>query len=176
MKILSISVRWKRKYKMLCIFYYILFPETSMGTQLSDKTEDAWKAYKDAIYELGPYFFQRFTRVYLYFDIIFYLTSLWRKMKKPLKSLHGFTSTVIKERKIYVEQNGVKFGEDVNDDDLYIYKKRRKTAMLDLLIAAQKDGEIDDHGIQEEVDTFMFEVRIVMSLRKYSHKYFHLLA
>lgn len=31
--------------------------------------------------------------------------------------------------------------------------------MLDLLIAANKNGkQIDDDGIREEVDTFMFEV------------------
>lgn len=32
--------------------------------------------------------------------------------------------------------------------------------MLDLLIAANKDGLIDDLGIREEVDTFTFEVNI----------------
>lgn len=32
--------------------------------------------------------------------------------------------------------------------------------MLDLLISAsQQDGKIDDVGIREEVDTFVFEVR-----------------
>lgn len=30
--------------------------------------------------------------------------------------------------------------------------------MLDLLIAEQKEGRIDDQGMQEEVDTFTFEV------------------
>ncbi|KAK0073592.1 hypothetical protein PV326_013263, partial [Microctonus aethiopoides] len=33
----------------------------------------------------------------------------------------------------------------------------KKLAMLDLLIAAKKNGHIDDDGIWEEVDTFMFE-------------------
>lgn len=46
--------------------------------------------------------------------------------------------------------------------------------MLDLLIAASKDNQINDEGIQEEVDTFMFAVRkyhIVCSLfRKVKNK------
>lgn len=37
--------------------------------------------------------------------------------------------------------------------------KRKRMAMLDHLIAAQQNGEkIDDTGIREEVDTFIFEV------------------
>lgn len=32
--------------------------------------------------------------------------------------------------------------------------------MLDILISAQRRNEIDDLGIREEVDTFVFEVRI----------------
>ncbi|KAL4712740.1 hypothetical protein ACJJTC_008037 [Scirpophaga incertulas] len=35
--------------------------------------------------------------------------------------------------------------------------RKKRAAMLDLLIQAEKDGSIDSQGIQEEVDTFMFE-------------------
>ena len=37
---------------------------------------------------------------------------------------------------------------------------KKRLAMLDLLIAAYEEGQIDDLGIQEEVDTFIFEVKI----------------
>lgn len=35
--------------------------------------------------------------------------------------------------------------------------KKRRYAMLDILLAAESDGLIDHEGIREEVDTFMFE-------------------
>ena len=38
----------------------------------------------------------------------------------------------------------------------YMSKKRRY-AMLDTLLAAEANGQIDETGICEEVDTFMFE-------------------
>nr|ADE05575.1 cytochrome P450 4M1 [Manduca sexta] len=131
--------------------------ETAMGTQLNKETTGAGKAYKDAIYELGQILVQRFISFHLYSDIIFFSTSLGRKLKKHLNALHRFTERVISDRKDYLDYFGLNFGDEIVDDDKFIYKKRKKTAMLDLLIAAERDGEIDSQGIQEEVDTFMFE-------------------
>jgi cytochrome P450 family 4 len=35
--------------------------------------------------------------------------------------------------------------------------QKRRFAMLDTLLAAEENNEIDNDGIREEVDTFMFE-------------------
>lgn len=129
-----------------------------MGTQLGDDTTEA-KSYKNAIYDLGSIFYERLVRIYLYVDFLFYLTPWGRKQKKHLKAVHSFTENVIEQRKEYIEKNGINFNEQLDDDDSFVYKKKKKTAMLDLLISAEKDGLIDREGINEEVDTFMFEVR-----------------
>ncbi|KPI94940.1 Cytochrome P450 4C1 [Papilio xuthus] len=58
-------------------------------------------------------------------------------------------------------ENGINLFEAVEgrDDDEYtmMYAKKKRTAMLDLLILAEQEGLIDPIGIEEEVDTFMFE-------------------
>ncbi|XP_075973854.1 cytochrome P450 4C1-like isoform X2 [Anticarsia gemmatalis] len=131
--------------------------ETAMGTQLNKDTTGTAKSYKKALYDIGFLMFSRFVRVYLYPDFIFYLTPWGRQQRKHLKTIHSFTENVIEQRKQYVKKNGVTFDTLVDDNDFYVYKKKKKTAMLDLLISAEKEGLIDKTGIQEEVDTFMFE-------------------
>ncbi|KAJ8735683.1 hypothetical protein PYW07_007303 [Mythimna separata] len=131
--------------------------ETAMGTKLSDYNRSEINAYKDAIYNLGYVFYQRFIKIFYFFDFSFNLTPLSRRQDGYLKTVHGFTKKVIAERTEYINKYGMKILEDAAvDDDTYVYKKK-KTAMLDLLITAKKEGLIDDIGIQEEVDTFMFE-------------------
>lgn len=43
-------------------------------------------------------------------------------------------------------------------DDVYMGMKRRRMAMMDILMEAHRNGQIDYEGICEEVDTFTFEV------------------
>uniref|UniRef100_UPI003AF32C46 cytochrome P450 4C1-like n=1 Tax=Achroia grisella TaxID=688607 RepID=UPI003AF32C46 len=134
--------------------------ETAMGTQLNEISTSKGKSYKDAIYEIGRLITHRFVSVLLYADFMFNLSSFGRKQKKLLNIIHNFTAEIIKDREEYINKNGVQ-SYDVNDnsvfeDDMFLNKKRKKRAMLDSIILAKKDGLIDDAGIQEEVDTFMF--------------------
>ncbi|XP_072937009.1 uncharacterized protein [Epargyreus clarus] len=132
--------------------------ESAMGTQLDDKICGTYKTYKEAIHGIVKVIINRFIKLYLYSDIIFNLTSMSKLQAKYLSVMHNFTDSVIKTRKEAIENNEVQNIEfDADGDNIHYTSKKKKAAMLDLLIAAEKDGSIDKIGIQEEVDTFMFE-------------------
>ncbi|KAL2743402.1 cytochrome P450 4C1-like isoform X2 [Vespula maculifrons] len=92
----------------------------------------------------------------------------WQKTKKTFENIARF---FIKQRKHFHQQTNGKYLqnlEEMDENDVFAkesnntYKNsmsKKKLAMLDLLIAASKDNQINDEGIQEEVDTFMFAVR-----------------
>ncbi|XP_050351919.1 cytochrome P450 4C1-like [Nymphalis io] len=129
--------------------------ETAMGTSLDEK--DIGKKYKNAVHILGKYLFYRGERFWLYPMALFNLSSVGRSQKKLLNLIGSFRDHVIKQRRedgtyknLYTEVMNKK------DDDVVIGEKKRM-AMLDLLIESEKKGQIDIEGINEEVDTFMFE-------------------
>ncbi|XP_073957075.1 uncharacterized protein [Choristoneura fumiferana] len=132
--------------------------ETAMGTQLNKDNIAEGKSYKEAIYQIGSIVTHRFVRIYLIVDFIFNLTSWGKAQKKVLDTIHRFTSKVIRERKeLLRDMDLTSIGEKSDTNDDIFMKRSKKVAMLDLLISAEKDGLIDHAGIQEEVDTFMFE-------------------
>ncbi|CAG4978424.1 unnamed protein product [Parnassius apollo] len=94
-------------------------------------------------------------------DFLFNVSSLGKKQKKSLSVVHNFTRKVINDRKKFITENGINLvnamGDKDNDESEMVYGKKKRTAMLDLLILAEKEGLIDNAGIQEEVDTFMLE-------------------
>ncbi|CAH2050525.1 unnamed protein product, partial [Iphiclides podalirius] len=68
---------------------------------------------------------------------------------------------VINERRKNFVCNEIDLCENTNDkdddDDDNVYNEKKKAAMLNLLLLAEKDGLIDTAGVEEEVDTFIFE-------------------
>nr|KAF7437726.1 hypothetical protein H0235_000117 [Vespula pensylvanica] len=142
--------------------------ETAMGTPLKEKNEFQFN-YRNAVYAFGKIATYRMVRPWYYFDTVFALSSNGRLQKKLLKTMHDFSKNIIAERKRFHEQTNGKFLqnlENMEENDIFsegfdkndknsLFKKR--LAMLDLLIATSvKDNEIDEEGIREEVDTFMF--------------------
>jgi cytochrome P450 family 4 len=125
--------------------------ETAMGTKLKFTTTKEI-AYKKSIFELGEIMVYRLMRSWLIYKFIYLFTPGYYTERKITRRLHRFTQSVIAER----EKNFKDVVPPTEEHEVYVGKKR--LAMLDLLITAKnKDALIDDEGIREEVDTFMFE-------------------
>jgi cytochrome P450 family 4 len=128
-----------------------LLLETAMGTKLKFTTTKEI-AYKKSIFELGEIMVYRLMRSWLIYKFIYLFTPGYYTERKITRRLHRFTQSVIAER----EKNFKDVVPPTEEHEVYVGKKR--LAMLDLLITAKnKDALIDDEGIREEVDTFMFE-------------------
>ncbi|XP_047526197.1 cytochrome P450 4C1-like [Pieris napi] len=130
--------------------------ESAMGVELDNDPMYSGLSYKNAIYETIKIFVYRFMRIYLYPDFLFNLSPAGIKQARYLSIIHTFIRNVINKRKQNF-QNNEKESDTLADNDNYVYKKKRRAAMLDLLISAEKEGLINDDGIIEEVNTFMFE-------------------
>ncbi|CAH2102415.1 unnamed protein product [Euphydryas editha] len=131
--------------------------ESAMGTALDKDNSDMGIRYKNAINKLGSYLFYRAQRIWLHFNIIYNISKVGRDQKKLLNLLTTFRNKVIAKRIESYHDGKICTGllNDANDNDLFLTKKKR-LAMLDLLLEAEKEGKIDREGIHEEVDTFMF--------------------
>ena len=123
-----------------------------MGTKLKFET-DKENRYKQAIYDVCDILLYRLTHPWCVEDagnVAFNPRFLQERRKT--KILHQFTKEVIQER----EKNfsDIELPKEEHD----VYKGKKRLAMLDLLLSVKRnEGSIDDEGIQEEVDTFMFE-------------------
>lgn len=126
-----------------------------MGVDLRSQTGQG-KEYMQAMHRLGELFTERLQYPWYWNDNIYEWTPRGRQWMKDLKILHGTTKKIIKDRKKELDEER---DHDVIIDDMsQVVRKRRKLAFLDLLIEAQRQhGDLTDEGIQEEVDTFMFE-------------------
>lgn len=135
--------------------------DTAMGTSLKERGPHQVK-YRKAVYDMGHSVVNRMIRPWLYRDWVFFTTPSGWHQKKLLNILHGFTMGIIKERFAYHDKANDKYLTGFTDDqnqkkeDADIGIRKRRLAMLDLLIAAHRKNQIDIEGIREEVDTFMF--------------------
>ncbi|KAJ8915090.1 hypothetical protein NQ315_014345 [Exocentrus adspersus] len=117
--------------------------ETSLGVKL----DKGYNWYKEAVHKFGILLLRRVVRPWLFNDFIYKLTPLARQQRKSVETLHEFSRNVI-ENRIKTFTN---FDENLKST-------RKRLAMLDLMLKARHDGiDIDDEGIREEVDTFVFE-------------------
>lgn len=128
-----------------------------MGTSLDDETSGIGQQYKYAIHTLGTYLLHRSIRVWLHPKLLFDLSPIGQKQKDLLNLLSAFRNRVIKQRRDNGNYKNL-YSEIVNDTEEEFYRGKKRLAMLDLLLDIEDQGKINIEGINEEVDTFMFEV------------------
>ncbi|CAG9830844.1 unnamed protein product [Diabrotica balteata] len=120
--------------------------ESALGVSLREKNCDE---YKKAIHEHGKIGAYRITKPLLYLDFIFNMFPISKELQKCIHTLHDLSTNVIRER----EQS-----KQTDAEGNFSYSRRKRLALLDLMLEARAAGEnIDEKGIREEVDTFMFE-------------------
>uniref|UniRef100_A0A1Y1NLM3 Cytochrome P450 n=2 Tax=Photinus pyralis TaxID=7054 RepID=A0A1Y1NLM3_PHOPY len=121
--------------------------ETAMGTPM-DEESSTCKRYVQKVHRIGEIYLHIITHPWCDFLLTFVFTPTFWELRRLVKELHAFSSSVIQKRKATFKRSDTKSETP----------SKRRQAMLDLLISAMNSGEpIDDQGIQEEVDTFIFE-------------------
>ncbi|XP_037707977.1 probable cytochrome P450 4ac1 [Drosophila subpulchrella] len=120
--------------------------ETALGVKLDDMSEG--NEYRKAIHDFEEIFNQRLCNPLMYYDWYFYLFGDYQKQAKKLRIIHDFSSIIIRrKRKLFQQKQLGKVDE---------FGKKQRYAMLDTLLAAEAEGQIDHQGICDEVNTFMF--------------------
>ncbi|CAG9138745.1 unnamed protein product, partial [Plutella xylostella] len=116
--------------------------ETSMGAKLDEDSSGAGKLYKSAIHEIGKLIIHRIARSWLAFDTIFNLTKEGRRQKEVLNVIHNFPKRIIEDRRMFIEKHGFKVPTDDLDEEDVVGPIKRRMAMLDLLLSAEKRDKV----------------------------------
>jgi hypothetical protein len=106
--------------------------ETAMGRCINAQANSDTE-YVRAIYAGSDIVFKRQASPWLWSDWFFYITPLGWRWRKALGVLHGFTNSVIRERKAEIAAEESANLTDKEQDDVGI---KKRMAFLDLLIKA----------------------------------------
>lgn len=100
----------------------------------------------------------RISQVWTRNSVLFWLLANDKKRQqdKAMRVLHSFTQSVVQARRQQLElTSGADSVVERCEDGV-----KRKQALLDILLKSTIDGvALSERDIQEEVDTFMFEVQ-----------------
>lgn len=126
-----------------------------MGVKL--KRIDELDDYRSQIYRIGKLHVQRITEPWMVYDWVYTTFGKGNIEHKYVKEAHDFTGGIIdkKRKQFQLDIGRLNIASSTSEADS---AKKERYAMLDTLLHAEQNGhQIDADGIQEEVDTFIFE-------------------
>ncbi|CAG2116726.1 unnamed protein product, partial [Medioppia subpectinata] len=145
--------------------------ETAMGVTVRAQ-QNPNSDYVEAIRRTFAVSILRFIKPWLWPDFTFYLSSLGRLLQRRLRILHGFTDSVIKERKTEIldkikdlnnndvnnnYKNGKSIGDAI-DEAMTRIGAKRQLVFLDTLLNYhfKRPNHMSELDVRSHVDTFMF--------------------
>ncbi|CAH0702578.1 unnamed protein product [Spodoptera exigua] len=123
--------------------------ETSFGTKVEDTP--AFDKYLKSIHDMGKCLIYRLTRPWLLDETLYKWSFNAKKEKSIVKELHNFTKQIVEKRR---QKRILNSNSPVIEN---LLEKKTKPALLDILLDEEEQGNIDNDGVLEEVDTFLFE-------------------
>ncbi|VDK19879.1 unnamed protein product [Anisakis simplex] len=126
--------------------------EAALGTHVDAQNKQS--PYLEAVKKMKYIVHQRTIKPQFYPRFLFDLFGEGQNEKKCVKELHEFTRKAIMDRK--------KLADEAGGVEKLLAKEeesgKRRMALLDLMLDMHAKGDIPLEGVQEEVDTFTFEV------------------
>lgn len=97
---------------------------------------------------------QRLIKPWLHYDFVFKRSEIGKRFYFHMNRMHTFTEKLIRDkRNALIEE---KKSNEENDD----FGRKKRLALLDLLLTSNESYQMSDQDIREEVDTFMFAVSL----------------
>ncbi|XP_028968861.1 cytochrome P450 4V2 [Galendromus occidentalis] len=129
--------------------------ETIMGVSMNCQTSDNGQQYLATVKFVGKQLVKRFTDFPCWCEFIFRRTESGKQFFKAVKTLHEFSTGIIKDRKEELLRDPEKLDVIAECEESMLNSKK---PLLDILLVEHlKHGSISTDDIREEVDTFMFE-------------------
>lgn len=125
-----------------------------MGVKLTKI--DELDIYRSKINQIGKLQVERLMVPWYLSDRIYHWLGNGKQEQKLTDQAHEFTGNVIAtKRKAFLANQHT--SQNTDDDETEFDAEKKRLAMLDTLLMAESQNSIDGAGIQEEVDTFVFE-------------------
>lgn len=125
-----------------------------MGVKLTKI--NALDDYRRKINEIGKFQVERLTVPWFTSDFLYFTFGNGKLEQKSIDQAQAFTGKVIaSRRRTFIQAQN---SNDTTTGSMEVGIPKRRRAMLDTLLEAEQNHQsIDSAGIQEEVDTFVFE-------------------